>query len=78
MTTPLAKLMTNATSLCASPCPPERSEGSVPRMKTDHSDFMVLAFQPYDEYRKSILGVDREKALVGEGLACMDPALVST
>lgn len=34
---------------------------------------MVLGLQLYDMYRKSILDVDKKKALVGEYIARMDP-----
>jgi hypothetical protein len=44
----------------------------------NHSEYMVLALQLDDVYRKSILEVDRKKALAGERLACVYPALVST
>jgi hypothetical protein len=44
----------------------------------DHSEFMVLALQFYDMYRKSILGVARKKALASERIALVSPTLVST
>jgi len=44
----------------------------------DHSEFMVLALQLDDVYRKSILGFASKKALVGERIALGSPTLVST
>jgi len=44
----------------------------------DHSEFMVLACQLGEVYRKSIFGFASQQALAGECLARVFPTLVST
>jgi hypothetical protein len=58
----------------------EKGEGGIggDNKKMDHSEFMVLALQLYDVYRKSILGFASKKALAGERIAVVSPTLVST
>jgi hypothetical protein len=47
-------------------------------LKRDYSEFVVLASQLNDVYRKSILGFASKKALAGERIAVVSPTLVST